>query len=161
MPHRNWTHRCSASGGRANMNTPTCKHCGEAGEPDGWSYGMHEAMAAYQTLYRLKPTGPHRKAADDAFRGLTVACDVCSGRGVIDHPPGAAVCPSCRGLRRLFIVPEDVVDSIRVRVLDAFPDVAAEPVDSFPTGLVMHDLARGVIVGYSRDEVDRITSKED
>jgi len=143
------------------MNTPTCKHCGEAGEPGGWRYGMYEDMAAYQTLYRLKPTGPHRKAADDAFRALTVACDVCSGRGVIDHPLGGAVCPSCRGLRLLFTVPEDVVDTLRQQVLDAFPDAAADPVNSFPTGVVILDLARGVIVGSSRSEVDRITSKED
>jgi hypothetical protein len=143
------------------MGTPTCKHCGEAGEPDGWSYGMHEAMAAYQTLYRMKPTGPHRKMTDDSFRALTVACDVCSGRGVIDHPHGGAVCSGCRGLRRLFIVPEDVVETIRQQVLAAFPDAAADPVDSFPTGVVLHDLARGVIVGYSRSEVDRIRSEED
>lgn len=155
MPHRVWTHRCSEDDNGRTLNKPVCERCGGDGTFAGWSYGMYEAMGRYQTFYRLKPVGPHRPMADELFRDLSVPCEACDGRGLLDHPRGCACCPSCRGLARQLTVPEEVVESLRARVLEEYPDAGAEPVEHFPFGVVIHDLARGVIIGAPREEPGR------
>ncbi len=59
MPHRIWKCTC-LKGSKWWSSSPVCQHCGAAGKPDGWNYGMYEDMAREQNLYGLKPIGPHK-----------------------------------------------------------------------------------------------------
>lgn len=152
MPHRVWSHECTVDGNGLTHGGPTCDRCGKEGRFEGWSYGMHEDMGRYQTLYRLKPIGPHRPMANELFRDLTVRCGRCHGRGLLDHRGRCACCPDCKGLARHFTVPGEVVESIRAEILREHPDAGAEPVQNFPYAVMIHDLARGVIIGAPRDE---------
>ncbi len=145
MPYRNWVNRCSCD--FDYTGNPTCPECGEPREHSGWAFSMHEAMARYQSLYRLKPVGPHRKMADEALRDLTASCGACEGVGLLEAPPGFRVCESCRGLGRLFMVPVDVVDGIRDSVLKHYPEAAAALVTGFPGGPVIQDLSSGAMLG--------------
>jgi hypothetical protein len=117
------------------MGTPFCRRCGGPGEYDGWHYRMHEAMARYQSLYGLKPIGPHRRMADELFNDVKVKCEACGGRGLRDVNGGASWehCGVCRGLGILFTGPATEIAEIRSRVLDVFPDAAADPVPEFAT----------------------------
>ena len=144
MPYRAWTHVCPESDVATRTASPVCDRCGRAKEADDWRYGMHESMGRYQTLYRLKPVGAHRGMADELFRGLTVDCEACDGRGVLDDPPSWRRCRRCHGLGRLFTVPRDVVESLRARILKDYPDAEARPIPDFPEGPMIKDLARGV-----------------
>ena len=152
MPYQRWVNRCSCSYFRTGL--PTCPECGRPRELAGWSYSMHEAMAAYQCLYGLKPVGPHRRLADESFRGLTVSCDACGGEGLLGDSPGWIACGACRGLRRVFTVPPEVVDSVRAQVLEEFPEAAAARVQGFPGSPVIHSLGTGEIIGAA-DEPQR------
>jgi hypothetical protein len=82
MPQQMWKHRCPRSRSESWMGTAVCSSCGRRGEYDGWHYTMHEAMARYQSRYRLKPMGPHRGMADELLRDATVGCEECLGRGL-------------------------------------------------------------------------------
>lgn len=146
MPYRQWTNRCACE---AYLRTaePTCPTCGQARDYAGWAFSMHESMARYQSLYRLKPVGPHRKMADEALRNLTASCEACEGVGLLDAPPGFRVCESCRGLGRVFTMPVDVVDGIRNNVLEHYPEAAAAPVTGFPGGPVIQDMSSGAMLG--------------
>ncbi len=146
MPHRGWKNRCGCEP-LFLSGQPYCSTCGERRESTGWALSMHEAMARYQSLYRLKPSGPHRKMADEALRDLTVSCEACEGVGVLDAPRGFSVCAACRGLGSLLTVPEEVVDAIRARILDRYPEAAAERVVGFPGGPVIQDLRSGAMLG--------------
>lgn len=155
MPHRIWRHVCTGTGTVQQLGSPSCTLCEIPGEPDGWRYGRHEDMGRYQTRYGLKPIGPHRRMADEAFRGLTVPCDTCRGRGVRDNPGGWSRCEHCQGLGTYFTVPPDVVDSVREQVLEAFSDAAAPPLLDFPHGVLVHDLARNIIVSAEGEDTRR------
>ena len=161
MPHRTWTHDCEATGRRAEQSTPGCDRCGKPGDPGAWRYGMHEAMARYQTKYRLKPIGPHKKMANELFRNLTAKCSACEGEGIVDAPPGWSVCKACRGLGYPFTVPPEVVGELREQILEVYPDAAAEPVAGFPGPVVIHDLSRGVIVSDATDDTGTTGSVPD
>lgn len=161
MPHRSWKHTCNNGGGSVCMNTPVCEHCGEAGEYDGCHYSMYEQMARYQSCYGMKPMGLHRTMVREQFQGLVVDCGACDGRGLLDHPAGYSVCSGCKGIGRVFTVPPEVVAAIRQKVLDAFPDAAAEQVSGFPGGVVYHDLSTGLIKGYSLRELDEAVGEEE
>lgn len=154
MPHRVWTHRCSEDDTDRTLSKPICDRCGGEGAFVGWSYGMQEDMGRYQTFYRLKPVGAHRPMADELFRELSVPCEACEGRGLLDHPRGCACCPSCKGLARHFTVPLEVVESLRERILGEHPNAGAPPVDHFPYGVMIHDLQEGVIIGAPREAPD-------
>jgi hypothetical protein len=72
------------------MGTPLCSRCGGPGEYDGWHYRMDEAMASYQSLYGLKPIGPHRRMADELFNEVKVKCGspgipVVTGQSSLSH----------------------------------------------------------------------------
>jgi hypothetical protein len=148
MPTRMWKHTCPQGGGTVRMSTPTCQSRGGAGDYDGWFYRMHEAMAAYQTAYGLKSLGPHRRLADELFDAVTVRCPACDARGIQDAGDGAnwVFCELCRGLRVLFRGPVTELIEIRRRVLEAFPDAAADPVPGIAAAPLALDLARQQII---------------
>lgn len=151
MPYQRWVNTCPCST-YLRTGDPKCPSCGQQREVAGWSYSMHESMAAYQSLYGLKPVGPHRKLADESFRSMTVSCDACGGEGLLDDPPRWIACGTCRGLCRVFTVPPEVVDGVRSQILEAFPDAAAERLEGFPGTPVIHDLATGEILGADESE---------
>jgi hypothetical protein len=128
MPYQRWVNTCSCST-YSRTGDPECPSCGQQREVAGWSYSMYESMAAYQSLYGLKPVGPHRKLTDESFRSMTVSCDACGGEGLLDNPPRWIACATCRGFGSVFTVPPEVVDGVRSQILEAFPDAAAERVD--------------------------------
>lgn len=146
MPYRQWVNRCSCEPYLRTADS-TCPTCGQARDYAGWAFSMHESMARYQSLYRLKPVGPHRTMANEALRDLTASCGACEGAGLLDAPRGYRVCASCRGLGRVFTVPVDVVDVIRAGILDHHPEAAAVPVTGFPGGPVIQDLSSGAMLG--------------
>lgn len=160
MPYRVWSHECTVDGNGLTHGEPTCERCGKEGRFVGWSYGMHEDMGRYQTLYRLKPIGPHRPMADELFRDLTVRCARCRGRGLLDQRGRCASCPDCKGLARHSTVPREVVESIRAEILREYPDAGAEPVQDFPYAVMIHDLAQGVIIGARRDDENEQASSD-
>jgi hypothetical protein len=139
------------------MGSPFCSRCGGSGAYDGWHYRMHEAMARYQTLYRLKPIGAHRRMADELFNDVKIQCEACGGQGLRDVNSGASWerCISCRGLGILFTKPSAEIAGIRRRVLDAFPGAAADPIPEFATALLAYDLSQGRIVDLSTSESRR------
>jgi hypothetical protein len=132
MPRPMWKHTCSKNGSLYWMGTPTCGTCQQPGTYDGWQPTMHEAMAQYQTLYRLKPNGPHRRMTDEIFASAKARCHACKGHGVRDSADRRRwqVCNACRGLGSVFTRPADEIEALRGRVLAAHPDAAASPVRS-------------------------------
>lgn len=148
MPQRMWRHTCPGCGVECLMSTPRCSSCGGLGGYDGWHLRMHEAMAAYQTAYGLKPMGSHRRMADALFDEVKVRCHACGGRGIRTAADGAGweVCAVCRGLRILFTCPAEEIAAIRRRALEAFADAAADPVPGFVGAPLALDLARGQII---------------
>ena len=157
MPQKMWKHTCPEDGSAFWMGTPFCSRCGGPGGYDGWHYRMHEAMARYQSLYGLKPIGPHRRMADELFNDVKVKCEACGGRGPRDVNGGASWehCGVCRGLGILFTGPATEIAEIRSRVLDAFPDAAADPVPEFATAPLAYDLSQGEIVDLSTESAKR------
>ncbi len=138
MPQQMWKHTCSESGSSHWMGAPVCSSCGGPGEYDGWHPRMYEAMAQYQTRYRLKPIGPHRRMTDELFSTVRVNCPACSGRGLRDTADGSSwqPCTACQGIGSLFTKPAEEIEALRRRVLAAYPDAAAEPVSEFFAGVV-------------------------
>jgi len=153
MPQKMWKHTCPEGGRSFWMGTSFCSSCGEVGEYDGWHYSMHEAMAKYQICYGLKPIGPHRPMADELFREATITCETCGGRGLRDIHEGASWehCRACRGLGIHFTKPAAEIAEIRRRILDAFPDAAAEPVPEFATTPLALDLSQSKTVDLAAE----------
>ncbi len=152
MPLKMWKHRCpKGSGGLSWTGFPRCSTCGEPGEYDGWQPRMYEAMAQYQSTYRLKPMGPHRKMAQELLGSLSEKCQVCDGRGLRDTAHGTSwqLCPACRGLGAFFTRPVDEIQALRRRVLAAYPDAAADPVPNLFIGEPGLNLARQEIADLS------------
>ena len=153
-----WKHTCPDGRGRfVAMGSPFCSSCGGSGEYDGWHYRMHEGMARYQTLYGLKPIGAHRQMTDELFQDVTIQCEACGGRGLRDINSGASWerCISCRGLGIFFTKSAAEIAAIRRRVLDAFPDAAADPISDFATALLAYDHSQGRIVDLSTQSAKR------
>ncbi len=158
MPQKMWKHTCPDGRGHfVAMGSPFCSRCGGSGEYDGWHYRMHEAMARYQSLYGLKPIGAHRRMAGELFNDVKIQCEACGGPGLRDVNNGASWerCVSCRGLGILFTKPAAEIAAIRRRVLDAFPDAAADPIPEFATALLAYDLSQGRIVDLSTQSAKR------
>jgi len=148
MPRPTWKHTCSKNGPLCWIGTPTCGTCQQPGKYDGWQPTMHEAMAQYQTLYRLKPMGRHRRMTDDLFASAKARCQACKGHGLQDSADVRSwqVCKACRGLGSLFTRPADEIDALRRRVLAAHPDAAASPVANIFVGPVAFaEATQGVI----------------
>lgn len=163
MPQKMWKHECPETRGSFLMGTPVCRNCGRPGEFDGWHFGMHEAMAQYQSLYGLKPIGPHRKMADKLFNGVTVTCHACGGQGLRNLKGGERweICSLCKGLGIFFAGPLTDLIEIRRRVLDVFDDASAAPVPHFATQPVAHDLSQGTIVNVATGGVSTGATKEE
>ncbi len=117
---------------------------------------MHEAMARYQSRYGLKPVGPHRRMADELFESASVECEACQGRGL--HDAGASadyeICPTCSGFGWFFARSHEEIQQLRQRILDAFPDAAADPVPSFPAAPLALNLTSGQIVDLASEQSD-------
>jgi hypothetical protein len=139
MPRPMWKHTCSKNGSTHWMGTPKCRTCQQPGAYDGWQPTTHEAMAQYQTLYRLKPVGGHRRMTDELFASVRARCEACRGHGVRDNADRRSwqMCTACRGLGSVFIKPAAEVEELRGRVLAAHPDAAASPIRSIFAGLVV------------------------
>jgi hypothetical protein len=150
MPRPWWKHTCS-NGSLYWMGTPTCGTCQQSGEYDGWQPTMHEAMAQYQTLYRLKPMGPHRRLTKELFASAKAKCQSCNGHGLRDSADRRSwhVCKACRGLGSVFTRPADEIEALRDRVLAAHPDAAANPVRSIFAGPVVFAEATQEVIGVS------------
>jgi diguanylate cyclase with GGDEF domain len=157
MPQKMWKHRCPKGGaGLSWSGSPGCSTCGGTGEYDGWHPGMHEAMARYQSMYRLKPIGPHRKMADELLGSISKKCEPCGGRGLRDTANGHSwqVCEACRGFGAFFTRPAHEIQALRRRVLAAYPDAAADPVASFFAGEPALNLAKQEIVDLAQARVE-------
>jgi hypothetical protein len=130
MPHQMWKHTCSKTRSTNSTGSPVCGTCGERGEYDGWRRGMHEAMAVYQTFYRLKPNGPHRRMTDELFASARASCNGCKGEGLQDASDGRSwqLCGICRGFGSVFTRSANEIEGLRRQVLAAYPDAAANPV---------------------------------
>jgi hypothetical protein len=151
MPQRMWQHRCGDKRTAFSMGTPTCRSCGGPGRYDGWHYTMHEAMARYQSRYRLKPLGPHRGMADKLLEGTTIECERCWGRGLRDVPGGGwETCRACQGFGTAWAVPADEIQRRRQRILDAFPDAEAQPVPDFAGAPLAFNLGTRQVVKLPR-----------
>jgi hypothetical protein len=147
MPQRMWKHTCLRDGQTCWQGSPFSCNCGSPVEFSGWHYGMYESMARYQTRYGLKPVGGHRHMADDLFCKFVIACQYCNGQGLRNLEGGERweVCTLCRGLGIFFVGPlTELIETYR-RVLEAFPDAAADPVPNFATQPIAHNLSQGTI----------------
>jgi hypothetical protein len=151
MPQQMWQHTCSANESLLRMGTPICRTCGRTGDYDGWHPKSHEAMAQYQTGYRLKPRGRHRRMADELFTSVRVQCEACTGRGLREKVDGTSwqSCAVCRGLGLLLTKAVDNIEPLRRRVLAVYPDAAADPVPAFFTGPLAFDGAKQEIVNLA------------
>ena len=124
MPQQMWKHTCRKDGSSYSMGSLVCSTCAGPGTYDGWHPRMHEAMALYQTRYRLKPIGPHRRMTDELFAAVRATCPACAGRGLMDTVGGRSwqVCSTCRGFGSYFTKPADEIEMLRSRVLAKYPD---------------------------------------
>jgi len=138
------------------MGSPVCRSCGQHGEYDGWYYTTHEAMARYQSRYGLKPIGPHRQMADDLFADTTVECEQCQGRGLRDIGAGEtyAVCQRCGGFGRFFSRSREAIHRLRQKVLDAYPDAAADFVPDIAAAPLAFSFGGGQIVNLASEQDD-------
>ena len=138
MPRPMWKHTCSKSGSRCWLGTPTCGTCREHGVYDGWQPTMHEAMAQYQTLYRVKPIGCHRRMTDELFASVRATCQACNGHGLRDAEDRRRWqrCHACRGLGSVFSKPANDIEALRKQILSAYPEAAAEPVSNIFAGAI-------------------------
>jgi hypothetical protein len=148
MPRPTWKHICS-TGSSGWIGTSLCRTCQQPGTYDGWKPTMHEAMAQYQTLHRLKPVGPHRRMADALFASVRRICLACTGRGLQDSADrrGWQVCTACRGLGSVLTRPAEEIEALRGRVLAAHPGAAANPVAGLFAGPVVFALATQEAIG--------------
>lgn len=148
MPQQMWKHTCPNSELSSLMGSPVCGSCAGAGQYDGWHLRMHEAMARYQTRYRLKPIGPHRRMTDALFASAHATCQACEGRGLRDAADRRSWqrCSTCRGLGSYFTKSENEIEALRRRVLAVYPDAAAHAVPGFFAGPVVFDCANQEVV---------------
>ena len=155
MPRPMWRHKCAKDGSFFWIGTPTCPTCQQPGQYDGWQPTMHEAMAQYQTFYRLKPVGFHRRMSDDVFAPVRTTCKACRGNGVRAALDGRHwhVCMNCRGLGSVFTRPADEIEMLRKQVLAAYPDAAANPVPNIFAEPVALSEASGEIISLSKHDV--------
>jgi hypothetical protein len=127
--------------------------CQQPATYDGWQPTMHEAMAQYQTFYRLKPIGPHRPMAADLFAPARAKCRTCKGHGIRDTTGGRSwqICKACRGLGSVFTKPSHEIETLRDRVLAAYPDAAANPVPNIFAGPVIFNLETQEVMDPPRE----------
>ncbi len=152
MPQQMWKHTCRKDGSSYSMGSLVCSTCAGPGTYDGWHPRMHEAMALYQTRYRLKPIGPHRRMTDELFAPVRATCPACAGRGLRDTVGGRSwqVCSTCRGFGSYFTKPADEIEALRRRVLEAYPDAAADPVPDIFAGPLALSGAKQEVVNPAR-----------
>lgn len=94
---------------------------------------------------------------EELFNDVKVQCEACGGQGLRDVNSGASWerCVNCQGLGILFTKPAAEITGIRRRVLDAFPDAAADPVPEFATAPLLYDLFQDRIVDLSIESANR------
>jgi hypothetical protein len=162
MPQQMWKHTCRKDGSSYSIGSLVCSTCAGPGTYDGWHPRMREAMALYQTRYRLKPIGPHRRMTDDLFAAVRATCPACAGRGLLDIVGGRSwqVCSTCRGFGSYFTKPTDEIEALRSRVLAAYPDAAANPVPDIFTGPGAFSGAKQEVVNLSQPATHRAKAVE-
>ena len=110
-------------------------------------------MGRYQNMYGLKPIGPHRRLADELFAGVSVACQTCSGRGLLDVNAGEAwiPCQDCFGMGLVWTCTPEEVQALRRQVLETFPDAGVETQVDLLSGIDVLDLANSTIENLNRE----------
>jgi hypothetical protein len=152
MPYKAWRPTCSCRNGYSPTET-VCPDCGKKTKCEGWRYSMYEAMARQQTVYGLKPIGPHRRMVDELFQGALKGCDRCGGSGLLDRDGGASweKCGGCGGLGRTLAISPEEFEAIRQKVLEAYPEQGAPRVQGFAGGVILQNLSTGTMEVYPRD----------
>ena len=146
MPYPQWAHTCPKAGGTTSHHAPfTCKTCRERAVFSGWLQPMHASMASYQHRHGLKPVGPHRKLADEAYTGVWARCEGCGGSGLQPIETGVFACAACDGVGATLLVPVAELQRRREQVLTAYPDAGAPlmPFESVLGRAHVHDVGSG------------------
>lgn len=156
MPIRMWKHECPAGGGTyLEGQQKRCEKCGQLSVYDGWHLTMHEAMAAHQAFYGMKPLGPHHKRVHRLLGPLQTLCHVCSGQGIVTDPATDtwSMCSVCGGTGSLWTVPQEEVEKVRQRILREFPDAGAcRPKNFLSGGWLALDVAASTVIDLSEGE---------
>ncbi len=125
MSYRKWVHNCKDHDNKeVELSEKVCPECGEQGTFNGWGQSVIEMMASYQNRYNLRALGPHRKMQDELFHGRMKKCDRCNGYGLIESPDGddrGERCPKCHYGQLVFDGPPEEFESIRQKIIAAFP----------------------------------------
>lgn len=125
MPRPHWKPACEHKAPFVQTEPCNCGLCGQPFRFDGWHLTMHEAMARYQHVYRLRPIGPHRALAERLLDPVREDCRTCERRGLVTYDEAWRVCQGCRGIGGHWTVDAGVVEQIREQVLREFPDADA------------------------------------
>lgn len=78
-----------------------------------------ERMAAYERATGLKPSGVHRRDADELIRGVSRRCTHCAGDGYFLAGKGWLWCEACGGLGRVLTPRAQLM--LRQRVVEMYP----------------------------------------
>jgi hypothetical protein len=94
--------------------------------------------------------------ADELFEHASVRCEACQGRGLHDVAAGERyeTCRACGGVGAFFARPPAEIHQLRQRVLDAFPNAAADPVPGFAEAPLAVSLAEEEIVNLASEQSD-------
>jgi hypothetical protein len=82
-------------------------------------------MAAYRHSTGIIPFGPHRDFADRLIGPRLKPCKECKGRGLLDTGNDGEwqACPRCQGAGFLFKGKPEVFESLRERIIEAYPGI--------------------------------------
>jgi hypothetical protein len=157
MPRKLWRHTCCAKDGPFLTGPKLCPNCGRPSECVGWEYDRLEAMAVYQKVYGLKPSGPHRSLADRLFAEFTTSCFYCGGSGLLDNPAEESyvVCPMCTGNGRFLNLDAAAADALRSKVLAEYPNAAApRRIGKVAGAALAEDTSKGFVIDLSEPASD-------
>ena len=126
MPQLRWRWNCTCDVmmGVLTSGPDACTHCGKLTSPDGWARGSIEEMAQYQRIHGLKALGPHRKLADELFRGLRSRCESCGGSGFVGTESWG-YCRVCEGTGGFWAADESYLVAAYRVVVFRYPAAAA------------------------------------
>lgn len=85
-----------------------------------------ERMAVYERTTGLKPSGLHRRDADELMRGVSRRCTHCAGDGYFLAGKGWLWCEACGGLGRVLTPRAQLL--LRRRVVEKYPAAAVSGV---------------------------------
>lgn len=118
-----WQHLCCSTD-RGYWSSRTCRRCGQPGTFARWELRIHSTMAIYQRQFGLKPTGPHRRLADQVLGELRVRCDHCQGSGVTGNEWHCTLCFHCEGGGGIWTASDEEIREAYRRILREYPAAA-------------------------------------